>query len=147
MALGKDKDRLSRLAVFACLDADALHLIAFSAETRSLAVGETLFRRGEAADTAVLLVSGTLTLEGDASNATTLRIARPGTLLCESALLAPGQRTATVVARDASIVTGVSRSLMLRVLQAYPDNAGALRGYWAMRLARRVNGVRSAVRP
>ncbi len=26
MALGKDKDRLSRLPVFACLDADALHL-------------------------------------------------------------------------------------------------------------------------
>ena len=111
MALGKDKDRLSRLAVFACLDADALHLIAFSAETRSLAGGETLFRRGEAADTAVLLVDDAVLVE------------------------------------EASIVTGVSRSLMLRVLQAYPDNAGALRGYWAMRLARRVNGVRSAVRP
>ena len=146
MALGKDKDRLSRLAVFACLDADALHLVAFSAETRRLAAGETLFRRGDAADTAVLLVSGTLALEGDASNATALRIARPGTLLGESALLAPGHRTATAVARDASIVLGVSRSLMLRVLQAYPDNAGALRGYWVKRLGRRVSGVRSAIR-
>ena len=146
MALGKNKDSLSRLPVFACLDADALHLIAFSAETRRLPAGETLFRRGDAADTAVLLVSGTLTLEGDASNETTLRIARPGTLLCESALLAPGHRTATVSARDPSIVLSVSRSLMLRVLQAYPDNAGALRDYWAMRLGRRVSDVRSAIR-
>ncbi len=120
--------------------------IAFSAETRRLAAGETLFRRGDAADTAVLLVSGALTLEGDASNETALRIARPGTLLCESALLAPGHRTATVSARDSSIVLSVSRSLMLRVLQAYPDNAGALRDYWARRLDRRVSDVRSAVR-
>ena len=146
MALGKNKDSLSRLPVFACLDADALHLIAFSAETRRLTVGETLFRRGDAAETAVLLVAGALTLEGDASNATALRIARPGTLLCESALLAPGHRTATVSARDPSLVLSVSRSLMLRVLQAYPDNATALRDYWAMRLGRRVSDVRSAIR-
>lgn len=146
MALGKDKDILSRLPVFACLDAEALHLIAFSAETRRLAAAEILFRRGDAADTAVLVVSGMLTLEGDASNATALRIARPGTLLCESALLAPGHRTATASARDGSIVLSVSRSLMLRVLQAYPENAGALRDYWALRLGRRVSEVRSAIR-
>ena len=146
MALGKDKDHLSRLPVFACLDADALQLIAFSAETRRLAVGETLFRRGETADTAVLLVSGALTLEGDVSSATALKIARPGTLLSESALLAPGHRMATVSARDRSVVLSVSRSLMLRVLQAYPDNAGSLRDYWAARLFRRVSDVRSAMR-
>ena len=146
MALGKEKDRLSGLPVFACLDADALHLIAFSAETRKLAAGEPLFRRGDAADFAVLVVSGALTLEGDASNATALRIARPGTLLCESALLAPGHRTSTASARGGSIVLSISRSLMLRVLQAYPDNAGAVRAYWAKRLERRVSDVRTAVR-
>ena len=40
--------------------------------------------------------------------------------------MAPGHRNATVSARDSSMVLGVSRSLMLRVLQAYPGNAGAL---------------------
>ena len=146
MALGKEKDRLSRLPVFACLDEDALHLIAFSAETRRLAAGETLFRRGDAADTAVLVVSGALTLEGDASQATTRRTAGPGTLLGETALLAPGHRDATASAGQSSIVLSVPRSLMLRVLQAYPDNAEALRDYWVRRLDRRVGDVKTAMR-
>ncbi len=146
MALGKEKDRLSRLPVFSCLDVEALHLIAFSAETRRLVAGETLFRRGDAADAAVLVISGVLTLEGDASNETALRIAGPGTLLCESALLAPGHRSATASARDSSTVLSISRSLMLRVLQAYPDNAGALRDYWVRRLDRRASDIRTAVR-
>ncbi len=145
MALGKQKDRLSRLPVFACLDAEALHLIAFSAETRKLAAGEMLFRRGDPADAAVLVISGALRLEGDASNETALRIAGPGTLLSETALLAPGHRSATVSARDSSMVLSISRSLMLRVLQAYPGNAGALRDYWAGRLDRRVGNIRGAV--
>ena len=146
MALGKEKDRLSRLPVFACLDEDALHLIAFAAETRRLAAGETLFRRGDAADTAVLVVSGALTLEGDASKPAARRTAGPGTLLSESALLAPGHRSATASAGQSSIVLSIPRSLMLRVLKAYPDNAGALRDYWARRLFRRVGDVRTAIR-
>ena len=110
-----------------------------------LPVGQVLFRRGEPADAAELVVSGALSL--DPQDGRPIGRATPDTLLDESALLAPGVRTATATASEPATVVGISRSVMTRVLEAYPNNAVALRRYWAERLGRRLDAVRAATRP
>ncbi len=144
MALGTDMARLRSLPVLSCLDEDALRLVAFSAEARALPSGHLLFRRGDPTDGAVLVVSGALAL--DTGHGDT-RAIRPGTLLDESALLAPGFRSATTTAAGTTTTVAIPRSAMMRVLEAYPSNAVALRRYWAERLSRRLDAFKAATRP
>jgi CRP-like cAMP-binding protein len=147
MALGQDIERLRQLPVFACLDAEALKLVAFSADARRLPAGHVLFRRGEAAETATLLASGTLALDEEDEDNLSVRWALAGTLLNEAALFAPGIQTVTATAHDDCAVVNVSHGLMMKVLDVYPGNAAALRRYWAGRLGDRLAAFRSAVRP
>ena len=149
MALAGDIERLRRLPVFACLDAEALKLVAFSAEARRLPAGHVLFRRGEPAEAAVLLASGTLALDEEHEDSLSVRWARAGALLNETALFAPGLQTVTATAHETATVVAVPRALMMRVLDVYPANARPLRRYWAGRLRARLadlRGAESAVR-
>lgn len=143
MTLGREMGRLKHLPVFACLDEDALRLIAFSAEVRHLSPGQVLFRRGDPTGSAVLVASGRLTLDDGGGGPP--RVAAAGALLDETALLAVGERAATATAREAASVVPVARDLMLRVVAAYPHNAAALRAYWTGRIAARVAEVRRTV--
>lgn len=145
MPLSHDIERLRRLPVFACLDAEALKLVAFSAETRRLPAGHVLFRRGEVAEGAVLLVMGTLALDEEHEDCLSVRWVQAGTLLNEAALFAPGIQTVTAMADDACTVVSVPHALMNRVLDVYPENAVPLRRYWAGRLGSRLTAFRSAV--
>ena len=147
MALGRDIERLRRLPVFACLDAEALKLVACSAEARGLRAGPVLCRRGEAADAAVLLATGTLALDEEHEDSLSVRWVQAGTLLNEAALFAPGIHTATATAQEGCTVVGVPRALMMRVLDVYPANAAPLRRYWAGRLGGRLAAFRAAVPP
>lgn len=147
MALERDIERLNRLPVFACLDGEALRLVAFSAEARRLPAGHVLFRRGEPAEAAVLLADGRLALDAEGGEPSSVRFASAGMLLNESALFAASLQVATATARTDCTVVTVPHSLMRRVLAVYPDNAVALRRYWAERLGARLAGLRAAVRP
>lgn len=147
MALARDIERLRRLPVFACLDGEALKLVAFSAEARRLPAGHVLFRRGEAAEAAVLLAAGSLALDAEHEENLSVRWAQAGALLNETALFAPGVQTVTATAQEDCIVVAVPRSLMLRVLDVYPGNAAPLRRYWAGRLGDRLAALRSATPP
>ena len=147
MALGRDIERLRRLPVFACLEPEALKMVAFSAEARHLPAGHVLFRRGEAAEAAVLLAGGTLALDEEHEENLSVRWARVGALLNETALLAPGLQTFTATAHEDCTVVSVPRALMLRLLDHYPSNAAVLRRYWAGRLGARLADFRAAVPP
>lgn len=147
MALGRDIERLRRLPVFACLDAEALKLVAFSAEERRLPAGHVLFRRGEAAEGAVLLAAGTLALDEEHEDDLSVRWAQAGTLLNEAALFAPGVQTVTATAQEECTVVAVPRTLMFRLLDVYPANAVPLRRYWAGRLGGRLAAFRAAAPP
>ncbi len=147
VALGRDIERLRRLPVFACLDEEALRLLAFSAEPRRLPAGHVLFRRGEPAEAAVLLDTGTLALDAEHEEDLSVRWALAGTLLNETALFAPSVQVATATAHEAANVVAVPRSLMMRVLDVYPHNAPALRRYWAARLGGQLAALRAATPP
>lgn len=146
-ALGRDIARLRALPVFACLDEEALKLVAFSAEGRRLPAGHVLFRRGESADAAVLLATGRLALDEERPDSLSVRWVGAGTLLNEAALFAPGVQVDTATADADSTVVTVSRALMGRVLDVRPGNAAALRRYWAARLNARLVRFRTTGPP
>jgi CRP-like cAMP-binding protein len=126
MALEQDIDRLASQPLFALLPREALRLIAFAAEARILRAGDVLFRKGEAADAAYLVISGTLALDARDDGSPSAYLAEPDTLIGETAMLAEVQRPATAIAREMTTVMRISRVLMARVLQEFPDSAVTL---------------------
>ncbi|MBN9437601.1 cyclic nucleotide-binding domain-containing protein [Bosea sp. (in: a-proteobacteria)] len=126
MALNDDIAFLARQPLLSLMDRDALRLVAFAAESRSLRAGDVLFRRGEGSDGAFLVVSGAVALSREDDGRPAEEIAGPGALLGELALFAALERPATAIAREPTQVMKLSRSVMRRVLAESPDSAAAL---------------------
>lgn len=131
MALHDDVRNLASNPTLRDLDADALRLIAFSAETRILRAGDVLFRIGDASDAGYVVLSGAIALETTGAPAT---IVRAPALIGDSALITETVRSATALAREPSSVLKISRALFRRVLSEYPDSAARLRKTLADRL-------------
>jgi CRP-like cAMP-binding protein len=134
MALEDDVATLARNAVFAALAPEALRLLAFSAETRTLRAGDILFRRDEISDGGYVILSGSIALDAPDRGGSTTRIARPPALIGEIALLARTNRPATAIAREPSTVLRISQPLFRRVLSENPAGAERLREWFAARL-------------
>ena len=119
MALDTTLRMLAGFAAFRGIEAEALRLLALSADTRILRVGEVLFRRGEPADGALIVLGGSVELRGVGEPVTV----RPPTLLGETALIVETRRPVTATTREPASVLRVSRALYLRVLSEYPRSA------------------------
>jgi CRP-like cAMP-binding protein len=131
MALQDDVRNLASNPTLRDLEPDALRLIAFSAETRILRAGDTLFHIGDPSDGGYVVLSGGIALEMGAGPAL---VARPPALIGDSALIAETARPCTAVAREASSVLKISRALFHRVLSEHPDSAERLRRSLGIRL-------------
>ena len=134
MGLNDDLQTLSRVPLLSLIEPDGLRLLAFAAETRILRAGDVLFRRGDNADGGYIVVSGAIALDARDSGAPADYIARPGTLIGESALFTECERPATAIAREPSSVMKLQRSLVHRVLGEFPASARALHDAIAARL-------------
>ncbi|MGO9673395.1 MAG: cyclic nucleotide-binding domain-containing protein [Methylocella sp.] len=136
MALEDDVATLARNAIFAPLAPDALRLLAFSAEPRTLRAGDILFRRDEPSNGGFVVLSGSIALDASDRGAAATRIVRPPALIGEIALLARTNRPATAIAREPSNVLRISQQLFRRVLGEDPAGAERLRQSLAARLGR-----------
>jgi NTE family protein len=90
---------LRAVPLFAELGEKALSGLAARARTVRLEAGETLFRRGDAADALYLVVSGRLEVLLDADSTDVLRVIGRGGVVGELALLADTPRSASIRAR------------------------------------------------
>ncbi len=126
MALDDDIALLARQPLLSLIERDALRLVAFAAESRTLRAGDVLFRRGEASDGALLIVSGAVALLGADEGRPAEEILGPGALLGEIALFTAVERPVTAIAREPTQVMRLSRSVMRRVLGESPQSAQAL---------------------
>ncbi len=133
MALQNDIRILTSLAAFRDLEADALRLVALSAETRILRAGDVLFRQGETAQGGFIVLGGSIELERN-TGAAPAAVVRPPTLIGEAALLTATLRPAKATACEPSSVLEVTRKLYRRVLAEYPDSAQRMRDSAAARL-------------
>jgi len=120
MALEDDMALLSRVALFRAMDRDALRLLAFSAETRHLRAGDTLFLKDDVSEFSFVVASGAIAL---IDNDIALAVVGPGTLIGEIALLAETRRPMTAVAREPTTLLRLSRQMFRRTLEEYPETA------------------------
>lgn len=124
MALADTIWTLSRTPLFRLLDAEALRLIAFSAETRKLRPGEVLFSVGERSDGGYVVLEGEVEIRPAAGESFR---AGSGALIGRNALFVRLQRPSTTVATDEALLLRVSPTLMRRILEEFPDGAQAIR--------------------
>jgi len=137
---------LAALPFFHDFERDALRLIAFAADTRIVRAGDVLFRKGDLADAAFLMLSGSVVLDEADDGSPSDAIFGRGALLGQTALVAETRRSATAVMREPGAVLKITRTLMRRVLDTYPDRAQALQRRLAAELADTLAGVEKVVR-
>jgi CRP-like cAMP-binding protein len=140
MALEHDIAVLSQAPLFHFLDRDALRLVAFAAEGRSLRPGDVLFRRGDPSDGGYVVRSGAITLDAE-DVASAPFVAGPGSLIGQAALFATVDRPATAIALEPAAVLRVSPNLMRRVLEEFPAAAFAIQELLAGELAQLTQGL------
>jgi CRP-like cAMP-binding protein len=126
MALEDDIATLSRAPLFGLMERDALRLLAFAAEHKTLRAGSILFRKGDRSDGGYVVSRGSFALNAGEATGPALSTAGPGSLIGQTALFVRIERPATAVAREPSVVMRVSPTLMKRVLGEFPAAAAAL---------------------
>lgn len=126
MALDDDIALLSRQPLLGLMERDALRLVAFSAERRTLRAGDVLFRAGEPADGALLVISGAIALKDEDDGRPADHIVGAGALIGELAMFSAVARPVTAIVREPAQVMRLSRSVMRRVLGEFPDSAEAV---------------------
>ncbi|MBV9077667.1 MAG: Crp/Fnr family transcriptional regulator [Methylobacteriaceae bacterium] len=127
---------LAEASLLRLLPADAMRILAFSADLRVAPAGETLFRRGEPSDGAYVVMEGSVAVPRHPSDEVEPLLARRGAVIGRAALFARTRRPATAVVREDATLLRVSPVLMRRVLEEYPRAAtgmqaelvGSLRG-------------------
>ena len=123
MSLRDDMQLLQAFPVFAAMEAEALQLVAFSAETRFLRSNDTLFRRGEPADAAYIVTSGRMLVSTPAAQPIT---AIRGAMIAENALFTETDYLGTALAQETTSLMRIPRMVMRRVLEEFPGTAVAV---------------------
>jgi CRP-like cAMP-binding protein len=118
---------LEALPAFELFQREALQIIAFSSDVRQLRSGDVLFRRGQISDCGYLVLSGAVTMESEELGRSEVSIFSRGALIGAQALFAATERPATAIIREDCRVMRISRSIVLRVLETFPETADRLR--------------------
>lgn len=134
MGIENDIGKLARNPTLAALEPEALRLIAFAAETKTLRAGDVLFRRDEIANDGFVVLTGSVAIDPSGLGAATAGIVRPPGLIGDVALLTQTRRPATAIAREPTSVMRISRHLFHRVLSEFPESAERLRQVLGTRL-------------
>jgi CRP-like cAMP-binding protein len=125
VGLDDDIAILSAAPLFGFMGRDALRLLSFAAERRTLTAGERLFAQGERADGGFIVMSGALTLTPRGSHAVPVTVGR-SSLIGRLALFQRGERPCDADAASPSEVVRITPTLMRRVLEEFPDAARAI---------------------
>lgn len=126
-ALGLDDDIaiLAAAPLFSFMARDALRLLSFAAERRSLTPGDVLFARNERSDGGFVVMSGTVELAPRGAGGEPVRVGRSA-LIGQMALFLRGERPTDAHAVTAAEVVRITPTLMRRVLEEFPDAAEAI---------------------
>lgn len=135
MALDDDLAVFRRFPLFRLMEADALRLLAFSAETKILRAGDLVARAPDRLDGGRILTRGALAVFDNADQLGHPRqIVDAPALIGELALICETTCAGSIVARAPATILYVSRALFRRVLAEYPKSAHALRDHLARQL-------------
>jgi CRP-like cAMP-binding protein len=127
MSIEDDIEFFERVPSLALLGREALRILAIGAENRYVHNGAVLFREGEVADAGYVVQEGSFTLTAEARGDDGGRLAGPGTMMGELALLVESKCPVTATAAQPSTVIRIPRTLFLKMLEGYPEAASRLR--------------------
>jgi CRP-like cAMP-binding protein len=129
---------LAKVPVFADLAPRELDALAGLTHTRKLAAREVLFHKGDPVSQVYVVVRGRLRVLAQSADGTDVvfGILDPGEVVGEIALLAGGQRTASVLAIEPSELLGLDRRDFLALLRSRPQLSVRLLQVLAERLRR-----------
>ncbi|MGU3536431.1 cyclic nucleotide-binding domain-containing protein [Methylobacterium sp. A54F] len=134
MGLDDDIAILAAAPVFGFMERDALRLLTFAAERRSLEPGDLLFSRGERSDGGFVVLSGTIELAPRVAGAEPVRAGRSA-LIGQLALFVRGDRPTDARAVTDAEVMRITPTLMRRVLEEFPDATASIHATLAADLA------------
>jgi len=143
VGLDDDIAILAAAPLFGSLNRDALRLLCFAADRRSLAAGEVLFERDSPADGGFVVLSGRLSLAPRGAGGPDVEAGRSA-LIGRHALLVGGRRPTAARAAEPSEVMRITPALMRRVLVEFPAAAAAIRETLAEDLAELNRGLAAA---
>ncbi|MCJ8144411.1 cyclic nucleotide-binding domain-containing protein [Ancylobacter sp. A5.8] len=129
MPIDDDIALLERVPMLQLLGREGLRAIAISADSRSLAEGEVLFREGQFAESAFVVTAGSFSVSRDEpghSRRGARQVAGPGVLLGDIALITETKRGTTAIALETSTVLRISRVIFMRTVESYPEAAARL---------------------
>lgn len=127
MSLEDDISLLRNVELFSDFEAEHLRLIAFGSQKMSFSEGHELFREGQSTDGGYVVVSGSIDLlsfQGEKSEL--LSKFQAGSLLGEMALISINKRIGTAVVSSDCELIKISRIMMHRILNEYPELAVSL---------------------
>lgn len=135
MALDHDLELLTSVSFFEGISAEALKLIAFSADPREIADKERVFSAGDHAEGGLLVIEGRIDLvdERKAPPKVVERLG-PGSLIGELALIVETRRPMAAISVGRTRLLSIRRALFRRMLEGYPDIAALLERRIAERL-------------
>jgi CRP-like cAMP-binding protein len=142
MARDTELNELQRIELFATMEPEAMRSLMVSAEMRLLRAGDTLYRKGEAADCGYLLTKGAVALDTGETGRPVDKILRPIALLGEIALVASTTRPVTIFAREPTTVLRISRTLFHHTLEKHPQSALRVRRLFKDRLTNYIGGIK-----
>ena len=138
MSIEDDVALLERVPTLRLLGRDSLRMLAIGSEQRSVKGGDTLFVRGDEADSGFVIAQGAIRIDDGAGAET---VAGPGMLIGELALVVAMQRPSSATALENSTVIRIARSLFQRVLESDPAAARRLRDDFATRTSQLASDI------
>ena len=138
MSIDDDVALLERVPTLRLLGRDSLRMLAIGSEQRSVKGGDTLFVRGDEADSGFVIAQGAIRIDDGAGAET---VAGPGMLIGELALVVAMQRPSSATALENSTMIRIARSLFQRVLESDPAAARRLRDDFATRTSQLASDI------
>jgi CRP-like cAMP-binding protein len=143
------RQRLESIPFFAAFPRGALQVIADHAVERRFAIGDIIFRAGDAAPGLMVVLEGKVRVIRQAGvRSQVVHVEKVGGTLGEVPMFAGGGYPATAIAAEATVCAVIAREALVAAVKSKPESAFVL----LERLARRVRELverldRSALRP
>ncbi|MEM8798393.1 MAG: Crp/Fnr family transcriptional regulator [Pseudomonadota bacterium] len=147
MNLTESIQRLKGVGLLSALSEDALRLVAFNCDVKTLDDGAALYFHGEEAHGAILLLTGALDLEAYVSGKPVSR----GRIEAEAvidpyAMIVPSKRTETGRASGEISYLTIDRGILRRVISEYPEVAEVMHDFIARHMSETVTEVNRIAR-
>ena len=122
MAISQDIEMLGGVPLFSDLTEEQLKIVAFSAEHVAYQKGQFLYRKGDKATSTFVLLDGNAEIitNSEAKNSGNIPVL-PGAYAGETSMLTDSPRRVSLRAVDEVRVLKISRELLLRLAEDFPE--------------------------